>query len=233
MTKSILRASGVSKRVQTADHDLTILEDVSFEVPAGQSVAIIGPSGAGKSTLLGLLAGLDTPSTGSIWMGEHEITATNEEGRAAIRAKMVGFVFQTFQLLGSLTALENVSLPMELAGEKNAKKRATDYLDKVGLAARLKHYPKQLSGGEQQRVAIARAFACEPKILFADEPTGNLDQATGLKISDLLFDMNQQSDTTLVLVTHEQRLAERCQSIVTIDDGRLVSHLSNKSGGQD
>lgn len=232
MTKSILRANGVSKRVRTADHDLSILDDVSFEVEAGQSVAIIGPSGAGKSTLLGLLAGLDTPSTGQIWMGEHEITATNEEGRAAIRAKMVGFVFQTFQLLGSLTALENVSLPMELAGEKNAKERATDYLDKVGLGPRLKHYPKQLSGGEQQRVAIARAFACEPKILFADEPTGNLDQATGLKISDLLFDMNQQSDTTLVLVTHEQRLAERCQSIITIDDGRLISHISNDQRGQ-
>lgn len=224
MTTTILRALGVSKRVQTADHNLSILEDVSFEIEQGQSVAIIGPSGAGKSTLLGLLAGLDTPSDGQIWMGEHEITATNEEGRAAIRAKMVGFVFQTFQLLGSLTALENVSLPMELAGEINAKQRATDYLDKVGLSARVKHYPKQLSGGEQQRVAIARAFACAPKILFADEPTGNLDQATGLKISDLLFDLNQQSDTTLVLVTHEQRLAERCQSIITIDDGRLVSH---------
>lgn len=225
MTTAILRAAGVSKRVSTADHDLTILSDVSFEVQQGQSVAIIGPSGAGKSTLLGLLAGLDTPSEGQIWMGEHEITATNEEGRAAIRAQMVGFVFQTFQLLGSLTALENVSLPMELAGERNAKQRATEYLEKVGLAARLKHYPKQLSGGEQQRVAIARAFACAPKILFADEPTGNLDQATGLKISDLLFDLNQQSDTTLVLVTHEPRLAERCQSIITIDDGRLVSHL--------
>lgn len=224
MTSAILRAVGVSKRVQTADHNLTILESISFEVEQGQSVAIIGQSGAGKSTLLGLLAGLDTPSEGQIWMGEHEITATNEEGRAAIRAKMVGFVFQTFQLLGSLTALENVSLPMELAGESNARQRATEYLDKVGLLARLKHYPKQLSGGEQQRVAIARAFACAPKILFADEPTGNLDQTTGLKISDLLFDLNQQSDTTLVLVTHEQRLAERCQSIITIDDGRLVSH---------
>jgi putative ABC transport system ATP-binding protein len=224
MTTAILRAAGVSKRVSTADHDLTILDDVSFEVQQGQSVAIIGPSGAGKSTLLGLLAGLDTPSEGQIWMGEHDITATNEEGRAAIRAKMVGFVFQTFQLLGSLTALENVSLPMELAGERNAKQRANEYLEKVGLAARVKHYPKQLSGGEQQRVAIARAFACAPQILFADEPTGNLDQATGLKISDLLFDLNQQSDTTLVLVTHEPRLAQRCQSIITIDDGRLVSH---------
>ena len=230
MTTAILRAKGVSKKVRTADSDLSILEDVSFEVQAGQSVAIIGPSGAGKSTLLGLLAGLDSPTAGQIWMGEHEITATNEEGRAAIRAEMVGFVFQTFQLLGSLTALENVSLPMELAGKKNAKQRASDYLGRVGLGSRVKHYPKQLSGGEQQRVAIARAFACEPKILFADEPTGNLDQATGQKISDLLFNLNQQSDTTLVLVTHEQRLAERCQSIISIDDGRLISHTYQPEG---
>lgn len=224
MSNFILRAANVSKRVHTADHDLSILENVSFSIEQGKSVAIIGPSGAGKSTLLGLLAGLDTPTEGQIWIGEHDITATDEEGRAAIRAQMVGFVFQTFQLLGSLTALENVSLPMELAGESNVKQRAIDYLDKVGLSARLKHYPKQLSGGEQQRVAIARAFACEPTILFADEPTGNLDQATGLKISDLLFDLNQQSETTLIFVTHEMRLAERCQSIITIDDGQLVSH---------
>lgn len=227
MTQSILRAQGVSKRVHTADQDLTILDNVSLDIGLGESVAIIGPSGAGKSTLLGLLAGLDTPSDGQIWMGDHEITATTEEGRAAIRAKMVGFVFQTFQLLGSLTALENVSLPMELSGQRDARERAIEYLNKVGLAARLSHYPKQLSGGEQQRVALARAFACSPKILFADEPTGNLDQATGSKISDLLFDLNQQTDTTLVLVTHEQRLAERCQSIITIDDGRLLSRVES------
>jgi putative ABC transport system ATP-binding protein len=227
MTQSILRALGVSKRVRTADQELTILDNVSLDIGLGESVAIIGPSGAGKSTLLGLLAGLDTPSDGQIWMGDHEITATDEEGRAAIRAKMVGFVFQTFQLLGSLTALENVSLPMELSGQRDARERAIEYLNKVGLAARLGHYPKQLSGGEQQRVALARAFACSPKILFADEPTGNLDQATGLKISDLLFDLNQQTDTTLVLVTHEQRLAERCQSIITIDDGRLLSRVES------
>jgi len=170
-----------------------------------------------------LLAGLDVPSAGNIWIGDHEITAMNEEGRAAVRAEMVGFVFQTFQLLGSLTALENVSLPMELAGEGNARERANEYLKKVGLSERVKHYPKQLSGGEQQRVAIARAFACQPKVLFADEPTGNLDQGTGLKISDLLFELNEQSDTTLVLVTHEQRLADRCLQTIVIDDGRLVS----------
>ncbi|MGK0375109.1 MAG: putative ABC transport system ATP-binding protein [Arenicella sp.] len=227
MTQSILCALGVSKRVRTADQELTILDNVSLDIGLGESVAIIGPSGAGKSTLLGLLAGLDTPSDGQIWMGDHEITATDEEGRAAIRAKMVGFVFQTFQLLGSLTALENVSLPMELSGQRDARERAIEYLNKVGLAARLGHYPKQLSGGEQQRVALARAFACSPKILFADEPTGNLDQATGLKISDLLFDLNQQTETTLVLVTHEQRLAERCQSIITIDDGRLLSRVES------
>lgn len=225
MSNFIIRTESISKQVRTADHDLTILNDISLQVEAGQSVAIIGPSGAGKSTLLGLLAGLDTPTTGKIWLGENDITATNEEGRAAIRAQMVGFVFQTFQLLGSLTALENVSLPMELSGQADARNKAIEYLAKVGLSNRTSHYPKQLSGGEQQRVALARAFACSPKILFADEPTGNLDQATGKKISDLLFDLNQQSDTTLVLVTHEQRLAKRCESIITIDDGQLVSHV--------
>ena len=223
MTELILKIEQISKRVKTADHELTILSDVSFNVKIGQSLAIIGPSGAGKSTLLGLLAGLDTPTKGRIWIGEHEITAMDEEGRAAVRAELVGFVFQTFQLLGSLTALENVSLPMELAGEDNARERAIEYLQKVGLSERVNHYPKQLSGGEQQRVAIARAFACQPKILFADEPTGNLDQATGLKVSDLLFELNEQSETTLVLVTHEQRLADRCQQTIIIDDGRLVS----------
>lgn len=222
MNPPILRAKNISKRVRTADHELTILNDVSLSVKAGQSLAIIGPSGAGKSTLLGLLAGLDTPTEGSIWMADKEITAMNEEGRAATRANFVGFVFQTFQLLSSLTALENVALPMELAGNRDATKLAKEYLQRVGLGERLGHYPKQLSGGEQQRVAIARAFACQPKILFADEPTGNLDQTTGAKISDLLFELNQQSDATLILVTHEQRLAERCDETVVIDDGRLT-----------
>lgn len=227
MSNFIIRTENITKQVRTTDHDLTILNDISLHVEVGQSVAIIGPSGAGKSTLLGLLAGLDTPTTGEIWLGEHNITATNEEGRATIRAQMVGFVFQTFQLLGSLTALENVALPMELSGQADARTKAIEFLDKVGLANRTTHYPKQLSGGEQQRVALARAFACSPKILFADEPTGNLDQTTGKKISDLLFELNQQSDTTLVLVTHEQRLAERCRSIITIDDGKLVSHVQS------
>ncbi len=226
MKQPILRAQNISKKVSTAEHELTILNDVSLAIEMGQSLAIIGPSGAGKSTLLGLLAGLDTPTEGTIWMGNAEITAMDEEGRARMRAEMVGFVFQTFQLLSSLTALENVSLPMELGGEKNARERAIDYLNKVGLGQRVSHYPKQLSGGEQQRVAIARAFACHPKILFADEPTGNLDQATGLTISDLLFELNQQSETTLVLVTHEQRLAERCDEVVIINDGQISSQAA-------
>ena len=221
MQQTILRASNVSKRVVTADHELTILDDVSIDVNLGLSLAITGPSGAGKSTLLGLLAGLDTPTKGEIWLADQEITALDEEGRAKVRANMVGFVFQTFQLLGSLTAIDNVALPMELAGEPDARKRANDYLSKVGLSKRVSHYPRQLSGGEQQRVAIARAFACQPKILFADEPTGNLDQATGAIISDLLFELNQQSQTTLVLVTHEQRLAERCDNSIVISDGRV------------
>ncbi|MGH1542610.1 MAG: ABC transporter ATP-binding protein [Arenicella sp.] len=223
MIDHILKAEAVSKRVKTAEQELTILNNVSLDVKLGQSLAIVGPSGAGKSTLLGLLAGLDTPTEGEIWIAGKDITLMDEEGRAAVRAELVGFVFQTFQLLSSLTALENVSLPMELAGEKHAHDKSVDFLKKVGLGERFSHYPKQLSGGEQQRVAIARAFACQPKILFADEPTGNLDQGTGLKISDLLFDLNEQSETTLILVTHEQRLADRCEKTIVIDDGRLVS----------
>ena len=221
MSPQILRASNLSKVVTTAESTLTILDDVSIEVSLGMSLAITGPSGAGKSTLLGLLAGLDTPSSGRIYLADQEITSLDEEGRAKVRAELVGFVFQTFQLLGSLTALDNVALPMELVGSDNARERATEYLEKVGLQKRLHHYPKQLSGGEQQRVAIARAFACEPKILFADEPTGNLDQTTGAVISDLLFELNDSSQTTLVLVTHEHRLAERCDKIVVISDGKL------------
>ncbi len=217
----ILRAKNLSKIVVSAENELTILDDVTIEVSLGTSLAITGPSGAGKSTLLGLLAGLDTPTSGEIWLADQKITSLDEEGRAKVRADLVGFVFQTFQLLGSLTALDNVALPMELSGIDNARERAKEYLKKVGLQKRLSHYPKQLSGGEQQRVAIARAFACEPKILFADEPTGNLDQTTGAVISDLLFELNRSSQTTLVLVTHEQRLAERCDNIVVISDGKL------------
>lgn len=229
MSDTILRVRSINKTVDTAEHALTILQDISFDLKLGHSLAIVGPSGAGKSTLLGLLAGLDEPTSGEIWLDDHQITAMNEESRAQVRAELVGFVFQTFQLLGSLTALENVALPMELAGKKNAQDRAREFLAKVGLAERTSHYPKQLSGGEQQRVAVARAFACAPKLLFADEPTGNLDQATGAKISDLLFELNEQSDTTLILVTHELRLADRCQTTITIDGGRLAQTVENQS----
>ena len=222
MSSPILLANNISKHVSSSDQQLTILNDVSLSIRKGESLAIVGPSGAGKSTLLGLLAGLDTPSEGEIILGEHTITSMDEEGRAAVRAELVGFVFQTFQLLNSLTATENVALPMELKGERDAFDRAQQFLAKVGLSERLRHYPKQLSGGEQQRVALARAFACAPKILFADEPTGNLDQATGGKVSDLLFELNSESDTTLTLVTHERRLADRCQRQIIIDDGRVV-----------
>ena len=215
-------ADNVSKIVPTATGELTILNHVSLSVNDGDSLAIIGPSGAGKSTLLGLLAGLDTPSTGSINLGQYCITDMNEEQRAKVRAEFVGFVFQTFQLLPGLSAIENVSLPLELTGRKRATEMAKEYLSKVGLAERLTHYPKQMSGGEQQRVAIARACACEPKIFFADEPTGNLDSKTGGQIADLLFDMNREQQTTLVLVTHEHRLADRCDSRLVIDSGEVA-----------
>lgn len=220
----MITANNVSKIVPTATGELTILNHVSLSVNDGDSLAIIGPSGAGKSTLLGLLAGLDTPSTGSITLGDYCITDMNEEQRAKVRAEFVGFVFQTFQLLPGLSAIENVSLPLELTGRKRASEMAKEYLSKVGLAERLSHYPKQMSGGEQQRVAIARAFACEPKVLFADEPTGNLDSKTGGQIADLLFDMNKEQKTTLILVTHEQRLADRCDSRLVIDSGEVAEN---------
>lgn len=220
MTNAIV-TKNLNKIVTTAENELKILDDINFSLTQGESLAIVGPSGAGKSTLLGLLAGLDVPSSGEIYLSGKEITQLDEEQRAAVRAELVGFVFQTFQLLPSLTALENVALPLELRGDKTAEKQAREYLERVGLGERLKHYPRTLSGGEQQRVAIARAFACKPKILFADEPTGNLDSVTGKKVSDLLFEINQESDATLVLVTHEQRLAERCQNIIRLDAGKI------------
>ncbi len=220
MTKAIV-TKNLNKIVTTADNELKILDDINFSLLQGESLAIVGPSGAGKSTLLGLLAGLDTPTSGEIFLADTEITQLDEEQRAQVRAQVVGFVFQTFQLLPSLNALENVALPLELRGDKTAEKQAKEYLERVGLGERLSHYPRTLSGGEQQRVAIARAFACKPKILFADEPTGNLDSVTGKKVSDLLFEINQESDATLVLVTHEERLAERCDNIIHIDAGRI------------
>ncbi|MFT5118342.1 MAG: putative ABC transport system ATP-binding protein [Kiritimatiellia bacterium] len=220
----IIAATSVSKRVKAAaTGELTILNSINLNVKSGESIAIVGASGSGKSTLLGILAGLDTPTEGKVILDGHELTSMGEEGRAAVRASSVGFVFQSFQLLPGLNALENVMLPLELHGVTEAEAKARDYLNKVGLAERLQHYPKQLSGGEQQRVAIARAFASHPKILFADEPTGNLDSVTGATVIELLFQLNREQDTTLVLVTHEERLAQRCQRQLHLEAGKVIS----------
>ncbi len=218
----VLKTAALSKQVSSPDGTLTILDGVSFEIAAGETVAIIGASGAGKSTLLALLAGLDEPTSGHTWLSGADLTRLDEDGRAAVRARHVGFVFQSFHLLPSLTALENVMLPLELAGTANAKALALEVLGRVGLGPRSGHYPRQLSGGEQQRVAIARAFVTHPAVLFADEPTGNLDAATGAKIIELLFELNRGSQTTLVLVTHDQAIAERCGRIIRLDAGRVV-----------
>ena len=223
MSRVVVKTEGIAKIVPTAEGQLTILEGIDLEINAGESVAVVGASGSGKTTLLGILAGLDMPSSGSAWLGGVEITALDEEKRAKVRGEQVGFVFQTFQLLGSLTALENVMLPGELRGESGAEKDARDLLEKVGLAERFAHYPRQLSGGEQQRVAIARAFASRPNVLFADEPTGNLDSSTGHKVIELLFNLNKEYATTLILVTHDDRLAERCDRTIVLDAGRIVS----------
>ncbi|HEX3847350.1 MAG TPA: ATP-binding cassette domain-containing protein [Steroidobacteraceae bacterium] len=219
----VLEAIGVSKTVASPEGPLTILADVTLRVRAGESLAIVGASGAGKSTLLALLAGLDLPSTGRVLISGADLTELSEDGRAAIRAKHVGFVFQSFHLIPSLTAVENVMLPLELGGRSDARAVATEALGQVGLAARLAHYPKQLSGGEQQRVAIARAFVTHPAVLFADEPTGNLDTTTGQRIAELLFDLNSRTANTLVLVTHDRSLAGRCSRILELDAGHTVS----------
>ena len=211
----------MDKVVPTAEGQLTILDGIDLEINAGESVAVVGASGSGKTTLLGILAGLDLPTRGTVTLVGRELTSLGEEERARVRGEQVGFVFQTFQLLASLTALENVMLPAELHGEPDAREQAQELLDKVGLGARMGHYPRQLSGGEQQRVAIARAFASRPNVLFADEPTGNLDTATGQHIIDLLFELNEEFSTTLVLVTHDERLAARCRRVVVIDAGRI------------
>jgi putative ABC transport system ATP-binding protein len=224
----MIDVSNISKQVSTSEGTLCILEQINLSVKAGETLAIIGSSGSGKSTLLGILAGLDTPSSGTVMIGGQDITAMDEEGRAAVRAGHVGFVFQSFHLLPGLTALENVALPLELQGVSDALKTAEHYLQRVGLAARVTHYPRQLSGGEQQRVALARAFACRPTILFADEPTGNLDTGTGEKINDLLFALNEEEGTTLVLVTHEKNLAARCQRTLELQAGRQIA-LTNGS----
>ena len=201
-----------------------ILAAVDLEINAGESVAIVGASGSGKTTLLGILAGLDTPTSGSVALDGRELTLLTEEQRARLRGEVVGFVFQSFQLLGSLTALENVMLPGELRGDPDPRSDAMELLARVGLAERTGHYPRQLSGGEQQRVAIARAFASRPKVLFADEPTGNLDTLTGARIIDLLFGLNDDYGTTLVLVTHDVRLADRCKRVIELDAGRVVAN---------
>jgi len=218
-----LVANGLGKRVRLPDHELTILDGVSFTIAAGEAVAVVGASGSGKSTLLSLLAGLDVPSEGSVSLDGVILSTLDEDGRARIRGEKVGFVFQSFQLLPALTALENVMLPLELRGDDDAQARARTILLRVGLGERLQHYPRQLSGGEQQRVALARAFVAGPSLLFADEPTGNLDTETGRAVIDLLFELNAQGGTTLVLVTHDERLAERCGRILRLDSGRLIS----------
>jgi len=217
----MITARALRKRVPVAGGELEILKGIDLEIKSGETVAIIGASGSGKSTLLGLLAGLDLVSEGSIEIGEVALEQLDEDGRALLRAREIGFVFQAFQLLPALTALENVMLPLELRGDRDAAGRAGRYLERVGLAERSGHYPRQLSGGEQQRVAIARAFAAEPRILFADEPTGNLDTATGERIVDLLFALNREEGTTLVLVTHDERLAARCERRLRMTAGEL------------
>jgi putative ABC transport system ATP-binding protein len=222
MSSTVIRARSLSKQVQSGDAPLLILDDVSFDIAAGATVAIVGASGSGKTTLLGLLAGLDRPTSGEVWLGETGLNELSEDARAALRQRWLGFVFQSFQLLPALTALENVMLPLELAGAADAPARARDWLARVGLAARVTHYPRQLSGGEQQRVALARAFSGEPKLLMADEPTGNLDVATGGEIADLMFSLNQERGTTLLLVTHDVDLASRCGRRLSLSSGKLV-----------
>ena len=223
MQRTALRVAGLGKRVPLPTGELTILDGVGFSIGRGDTVAIVGASGSGKSTLLALMAGLDTPSSGTVVLEDEAMSSLDEDGRARVRGAKVGFVFQSFQLLPSLTALENVMLPLELRGDADAESPAKAILEKVGLGARLGHYPRQLSGGEQQRVAVARAFVTRPSLLFADEPTGNLDTHTGQAIIELLFDLNAEAGTTLVLVTHDEHLAIRCGRTLRLDGGRLVA----------
>jgi putative ABC transport system ATP-binding protein len=219
---SVLKAEDLCKQVSSPEGSLTIVDGVSFDIAAGESVAVAGPSGAGKSTLLALLAGLDLPTGGRVWLDGVDLTTLDEDGRARLRAQRVGFVFQSFHLIPALTALENVMLPLELAGRPDARTAASQTLERVGLKSRTGHYPRQLSGGEQQRVAIARAFVTRPAVLFADEPTGNLDTATGARVGELLFELNANAHTTLVLVTHDASLAARCARALHMEAGRVV-----------
>jgi putative ABC transport system ATP-binding protein len=219
--KNVVEVTGLAKRVDNGGEALTILHEISFSVAAGETVAIVGASGSGKSTLLGLLAGLDQPSSGSVTLAGEALAGLDEDARAMLRGRLLGFVFQSFQLLPSLTALENVMLPLELAGNANARVEANIWLERVGLAHRLRHYPKHLSGGEQQRVALARAFAPKPKLVLADEPTGNLDAETGHQIIELMFAINAERGTTLILVTHDEEIAARCGRRLKMHAGRL------------
>ncbi len=221
LEQHFVQAINLGKRVNTSEGELTLLDDINFSVAKGTSLAILGVSGSGKTTLLGLLAGLDVASSGHVIFNKQNLSEMDEDGRAECRANNVGFVFQNFQLLNGLTALENVMLPLELAANKDARKDAIELLSRVGLEKRVTHYPMQLSGGEQQRCAIARAFAVKPTLLFADEPTGNLDQLTGKKIIDLLFELNQEQGTTLIMATHDEILANKCSTRIHIDAGKL------------
>lgn len=220
----ILKINGLEKTYKSGSKQLTVLQNISFDVEKGQTFAIVGPSGSGKTTLLGLCAGLDTPNAGTVELCGHILNTLNEDERAQLRNEEVGFIFQDFQLLPTLTALENVSVPLELQGAKNAVSRAKELLEKVGLEDRVNHYPSQLSGGEQQRVAVARAFSNSPSILFADEPTGNLDEETGEKIIQLLFNLNEEAGTTLLIITHDLDLAARTQQILRLKGGRILTN---------
>jgi len=223
MANAVIDVAGLGKAVPSGSGTLTILHEISFSVTAGEAVAIVGASGSGKSTLLGLMAGLDQPSSGTVLLAGQDLGALDEDARAELRGRMLGFVFQSFQLLPALTALENTMLPLELAGRDDAPAAAQAMLARVGLGERLGHYPKHLSGGEQQRVALARAFAMRPQLLLADEPTGNLDATTGAQIIELMFDMNAEAGTTLILVTHDEALARRCGRTLRLASGRLAS----------
>lgn len=221
--RPIVQAISLTKHVRNSDAQLTILQDINLDVNAGETISVVGASGSGKSTLLGLLAGLDTPSSGKVYLNGEDIFLLDEDERAALRGRMLGFVFQSFQLLPMLTAVENVMLPLELSGANNARTVALELLGRVGLGARLKHYPKQLSGGEQQRVAIARAYVTRPQLLLVDEPTGNLDSTTGAQIIDLMFELNREQDTTLILVTHDEAISSRCTRQVQLVGGKIES----------
>jgi putative ABC transport system ATP-binding protein len=223
MSDPIISVSHVHKSVTDSTGTLDILRDIDFTLAPRETAAIVGASGSGKSTLLSIIAGLDTPTSGTVLLAGHDLFAIDEDARAALRARQVGFVFQSFQLLGNLTALENVMLPLELAGRKDSRKAAGEMMARVGLAARLGHYPKVLSGGEQQRVALARAFVVQPAVLLADEPTGSLDFATGETVMRLMFELNREQGTTLVLVTHDNAIAQRCERRITIEAGRVVA----------